>query len=102
MREVLTHGACSDDVFQEFVRAEGEARFLFGSDVRDYLQTLRDKLSFINIFTADVIRADPDKAEKFKKRAQTITSVSKFFSTGLELFAPYIRLDQKHTPFWRP
>jgi hypothetical protein len=25
-----------------------------------------------------------------------------FFDTSSELFAPYLCLDQKHTPFWRP
>jgi hypothetical protein len=99
---VMRHGSVADDVAAQFARGRAEARFLFGPDVLDYLQSVWSDVTWIHTYTPDTIRQSPNPSDLFNKRTDTMIRVSNFFTEAPNKFAPYIRMDQKNTPFWRP
>lgn len=100
--DVVRDGASSDDTFRAFVRAENDARFLFGPDVLDYLQKLREDFVFVTTYTVPVIQRDPNREQLFQRHTATLLRINAFFKDGPDKFGPYMRMDQKNTPFWRP
>jgi hypothetical protein len=68
--DVLTHAETSHDTLQAFLRAEADARFLFGEDVRLELRALSYDIVFLHTHNKAVID-DPDlpnRDDLFKER----------------------------------
>ncbi len=100
--QIVRQGEASDDEWRQVARANAEARFLFGNEIDQYLQSIIEDVVFMNVYRTDVIQAATNSTELFQKRLDVMVTLPKFFTDGAEKFAPYIRLDQKNTPFWRP
>jgi hypothetical protein len=105
MRDVLRHGAVSNDTLRAYFRGENAALFLFGSEVVAYLQSLRKDFAFLSSYSVDVIRQGPAEQMEglYKHRSDAMLRIGHFFNDATtKKFSPYIRMDQKKTPWWRP
>jgi hypothetical protein len=87
--------------FWSFVRAEANARFLFGLDVIAALEALRSDLADVMSFTG--IEHSPDSNKINDRKYQALQNIASFIQVkSAPLFAPYIRLDQKMSGLWWP
>lgn len=100
--QIIRHGAATHEDYQNFVSAKFEAQFLFGKEIAAYLSRVLEAVVFMNVYDVPTIQTSPNAAQLFNKRTETMVTLSKFFVEAPEHFAPYIRLDQRNTPFWRP
>lgn len=100
--EVMRHGAANDQSFHEFAVGQADARFLFGDDVKEYLQQLRKGFAFLVSFRDADIDESPNRTELIDIKYKHITKITGFFAEAPDIFEPYMRLSQRHTPFWRP
>jgi hypothetical protein len=99
---VLREGKVSQEAFNEFLIGEADARFLFGDDVREYLKTLHEHFAWMLSFTDDVIDRKSNRNQLIDLKSQHLSEIVNFFQEAPDLFAPYMRLEKKNTPFWRP
>ncbi|MBS0536946.1 MAG: hypothetical protein JSR72_23045 [Proteobacteria bacterium] len=99
---VMREAEVNADAFQNFAIGQAESRFLFGDDVKEYLQTLRESFAWPMAFTNTVIDHSEDRENLVNTKYDHIKRIVDFYSKGPELFAPYIKLEHKNTPFWRP
>jgi hypothetical protein len=99
---VLREGEVSQEAFREFVIGEADARFLFGDDVHEYLKTLRKRFAWLLSFTNEVIDQKPNRNQLIDLKFKYIAEIVAFYDNAPDLFAPYMKLTQKNTPFWRP
>lgn len=99
---VVREGEASGEAFREFMIGEADARFLFGDDVREYLKTLRKSFAWLLSFTNEVIDRSPDRAQLIDTKFKYLGEIAAFYDKAPDLFAPYMKLAQKNTPFWRP
>jgi hypothetical protein len=100
--EVMREGSVPGSAFQAFMIAQADARFLFGDDVKAYLQTLREHLAWMTSFTDNVIDQRTNRAQLIDIKFKKFGVVTEFYKTAPELFGPYMNLSQKNIPFWRP
>ena len=96
------HAQVSDEAFRDFVIAEADARFLFGDDVHEYMRKLRKRFAWLVTFTDDVIDRRNNRTQLIDLKAEYLNDVMEFYNEAPDLFAPYMKLTQKNTPFWRP
>lgn len=77
-------------------------RFLFGDDVQEYLKALRKCFAWLMSMTNEVIDNSPKRAELIDTKFKYIAEIVAFYDKAPGLFAPYMKLTQRNTPFWRP
>lgn len=99
---VMRDAEANGESFQNFCIAQADARFLFGDDVKTYLQTLRESFAWLLSFTNRVIDASENRAELIDTKYKHIKKIIDFYAEAPTLFGPYIALTHKSTPFWRP
>jgi hypothetical protein len=99
---VLREGEVSGAAFNEFMIGQADATFLFGEDVQEYLKSLRKCFAWLLSMTNEVIDNSPKRAELIDTKFKYIAEIVAFYDTAPRLFAPYMKLTQKNTPFWRP
>ena len=99
---VMRDAEANAEAFQTFSIAQAEARFLFGEDIKEYLQTLRESFAWLLSFTNTVIDQSENRAELVDAKYNHIKRIVDFYNIAPTLFAPYIELKHKNTPFWRP
>jgi hypothetical protein len=99
---IMRNGAATQQEFFAFAEAVERCRFLFGDDVHQYLADLRTKLSFMSVFTDQVIdqRTESERSRLIDKKYDYLNDVANFEKDGVPLFAPYLKLDQKMRYFW--
>jgi len=86
------------------LKAELEARFLFGDEVLKRLETLRGELAFLNTYTNAMI-ADPhlpDRNNIIQQKYKCLKGLANWSLNTVQVFAPYIRLTQKQRNVWWP
>ena len=49
-----------------------------------------------------VIDNSPKRAKLIDTKSTYIAEIVAFYDTAPQLFAPYMKLTQRNTPFWRP
>jgi len=76
---------------REFLKAVNEAYFLFGDDLRSYLDRLRTDIVVVHTFDTQGPGAMKDA---WDKRVQAMNRINKFYETGQPLFAKYMRFSQ--------
>jgi hypothetical protein len=100
---VLREGKVDEDAFRRFLTSKLAARFLFGRDVLAYLDSIyKDIVSLNTIYRDDVIDTKPDREALINKKYDAFNHIAEFAQNAPEIFAPYMRMNQKNTPFWRP
>lgn len=78
--------------FGESIR---DARYLFGSEVNDYLEGFRSMLIGMAL-AEDMIEAhEPDRGDWISKKYHALQQVSSFYEDFPKLCDPYMRMDQK-------
>jgi len=63
---------------------------------------LRKRLAWLVSFTDEVIDRRNNRNQLIDLKYQYLEEVIAFFDKAPDLFAPYMKLTQKNTPFWRP
>lgn len=99
---VLREGKATGNDLREFMIGQADAKFLFGEDVQKYLLVLRKRLAWLVSFTDEVIDRRNNRNQLIDLKYQYLEEVIVFFDKAPDLFAPYMKLTQKNTPFWRP
>jgi hypothetical protein len=99
---VMQDGEANGESFRNFAIAQADARFLFGDDVKEYLQTLRESFAWLTSFTNTVIDQSENRAELIDTKYRHIKRIIDFYEEAPAIFGPYISLTHKSTPFWRP
>jgi hypothetical protein len=79
---VIRHGRADDETFTAFARGQAEASFIFGSDVLEYLQSLRKDFAFLNTYTVATIQQSPNNAALFQQRTDTMLRIGAVFNDG--------------------
>lgn len=102
MGPVLREGKVDGHAYKEFLIAEAEGRFLFGDDIQQYLRSLRKHFAWLLSFTDEIIDGRPNRTQMIDLKHQYLAELVGFFDTAPGLFAPYMKLTHKNTPFWRP
>jgi hypothetical protein len=93
------NGTEMEKPFWSFVRAEANARFLFGVDVIAALEALRSDLADAMSFTG--IEQGPEYNKMNDRKHEARQNIASFIQVkSAPLFAPYIRLDQKMSGLW--
>lgn len=99
---VMRDGEANGNAFQNFAIAQADARFLFGDDVKTYLQTLRESFAWLMSFTNAVIDQSENRSALIDTKYKHIGKIIDFYKEAPAIFGPYISLSHKSTPFWRP
>jgi hypothetical protein len=87
--------------FWNFVKAEANARFLFGEEVIAKLAKRRADVAAVKAFIE--VRDDhPSRDQILNREQQARENLATFVQNSSVLFAPYIRLDQKMPSLWWP
>jgi hypothetical protein len=68
----MRSGKVTFDSFRAFAIGQADARFLFGDDVKQYLQTLRESFAWMESYTDDAI----DQAQDREKLIEPDTTIS--------------------------
>ncbi|TKT45687.1 ABC transporter ATP-binding protein [Rhizobium sp. LC145] len=92
MSLINTSGKVSDESNRLLLEAEGEAAFVFGQDIQEYLREL-----WVICVQAGTLAPDNGYQgdEQSARRLKLLRTVSDFYNKGPDRFAPYMRMDQK-------
>jgi hypothetical protein len=99
--EVFRSAQVSADTFK-FVSARRRARFLFGKDVNDYLEKLHKDFAWRFTYTDDTIDADGERERRLEEKTAVLLRIANFSNDAIDIFAPYMRMDQKLPSTWLP
>lgn len=99
---VVRHARVANNTFYDYSTAQADARFLFGADVKRYLQEMREALAWLAAYSDQVIDQSPERVSLIKTKHEKLLKVTKFYEDSPRLFGPYMDLSQKNTPIWRP
>lgn len=99
--QIAREGEADPEASQAFTRAQVDAEFLFGPEVKTYLEGIA--LDIIKLRSYRVIsERDAEFSKKIEMKGAIFERIVDFYKTSPPIFAPYIELTQKNTPFWRP
>ena len=96
--EISRSGASSSKVEYDLIEAIDAARFLFGSEVRAYLDKLYHNLidlDYCNTSMKDPTLAPADRAALAQKRTEHFKSITSFYGNIDTLFGPYLSATHK-------
>lgn len=89
MFSINASGKVSEDSERLLLDVQNEAKFLFGSDISEYLE----ELWLIFIQAREYEGSPPSKS--IAQRRKLMEAVSDFYRGGPDRFAPYMRMDQR-------
>jgi hypothetical protein len=80
----------------EFMQAMERAYFFFGDDVDDYIKRLWSDITDVRTADAELEGTQDNETRRkiLEKRRAALTRISQFHSSGLPLFARYMRFSQ--------
>ncbi|MER8581727.1 hypothetical protein NKG95_24060 [Mesorhizobium sp. M1423] len=93
---VNTHGKASPDAEADLLAAMNSAEFLFGKDVRDYLQKLWER--FVRLGAASAMIEGTEGEERKRQielRSRFALEISRFYYEGSDIFSPYMRMEHR-------
>jgi hypothetical protein len=96
--EISRSGASNSKVEYDFIEAIDGARFLFGSEVRTYLDKLYLNLvhlDYCNTSMKDPNLAPADRAVLVQQRTEHFKSITSFYGNIDSLFGPYLSATHK-------
>ena len=89
---VMREGIVDGDAFRRYLNGRMQARFLFGTDVLEFLDSIYD----------DVIDHSAKRVELTDNKFAALRRVSGFAERAPAVFGPYMNMTARNTPFWRP
>jgi len=89
---VMREGIVDGDAFRRYLNGRMQARFLFGTDVLEFLDSIYD----------DVIDHSAKRVELTDNKFAALRRVSGFAERTPAVFGPYMNMTARNTPFWRP
>ena len=66
------------------------------------MQSLRKCFAQLMSMTSEVIDNSPNRVQLVDCKSKCLAEIVAFYDTAPRIFAPYMKLTQKNTPFWRP
>lgn len=78
------------EAFFDFFRAEMDAKYLFGPDVADTLESYRKDFAAINAFS-NLPNDSPDRQNMIDEKHAAMQRIAAFLLNSSDLFAPYMR-----------
>ena len=97
---VVRSGTVNLDDVGRFFRAEEQTRFLFGSEVKRYLEVIRKQMTRHRLAESAVKTEDDEKrARAADIEADAFTAISNFYEEFPSLIMPYVKMRQKAPPF---
>ena len=100
---VLREGVVDAHAFRRYLDGKMRARFLFGNDVLEFLDSVYDDIVALQtIYTDDVINHSARRMELTDKKFAAVRRVSAFAEQAPLIFGPYMSMTARNTPFWRP
>lgn len=96
---VNTHGRTSHEAEVDLLTAMNSAEFLFGQDVRDYLDKMWER--FIRFGAASAMMQDTEgEARKthVEEHLRLVQEITQFYYEGSDVFAPYMRMEHRLRP----
>ncbi|MBO9100329.1 MULTISPECIES: hypothetical protein [unclassified Rhizobium] len=97
VRSVNTSGTVADEAQFNLLTAINRAEFLFGNDVREYLEKLWE--DYVHLQSATYEMADlqpgPERLAAIKRRTEHFRGITAFYKDSVPIFARYLRMDQK-------
>jgi hypothetical protein len=94
--DMVQHGIVPGKSYWQYLRASQRAAILFGPDVTDYLETVRQAM-IRHEAEKDRARSDDDavRGPAVDIQADTFTVISDFYKNFDPLIAPYMQIHQK-------
>jgi hypothetical protein len=94
--EIIREGVVPIDAYHRYVNASLRAAFLFGSEVTDYLETLRLTMTKM-IALRDGLRSENDdrRARSADAEAKAFQVITEFYKNFSALIKPYMSMHQK-------
>ncbi len=94
---VVSEATATPDTIRKYSTVQAEARFLFGRDVTDYLQSMREALSKLNYYhrmrEAKIPAAE--RETNIVREHELLERASKFDENLAALMEPYARMHHK-------
>jgi hypothetical protein len=87
--------------FWSYIRAESDARFLFGEDVIETLAKRREDIAAVMAFS-ELDHSHPEWQQLNDRKYTALQNLAAFVQNSSPIFAPYMRLDQKMPSLWWP
>jgi len=97
---VWRNGGCSQQEFFDFANAMERCRFIFGNDVFEFLTILKNDLAWLSSFDDQTINASNERQKLIAEKYKRLRRITQFYETGLPIFEPYMKLDQKMRGFF--
>jgi hypothetical protein len=94
---VFRDGSVSNEAFNNLIVAKSSCRFLFGDDVKNYVQKMQEDFAFLAAFTDQVLdqKQEPERSRLIDKKYACLERIVDFHNTAVPIFAPYMRMDLK-------
>jgi hypothetical protein len=93
---VMTKGTVTDENFIAYMRAIDQADYLFGEDVKNYLNDLRMELLRHQTAETNIkTREGAERERAVTARYQASQAINDFYKRFPPLLSPYARMDQK-------
>ncbi|AZO34225.1 MAG: hypothetical protein EOS76_01265 [Mesorhizobium sp.] len=96
---VNTHGRTSREAEIDLLTAMNSAEFLFGKDVRDYLDKMWER--FIKFGAASAMMQETEGEERkahIDDHLRLVQEITQFYYEGSDVFAPYMRMEHRLRP----
>src|ERR1019366_9316153 len=98
--DVVQSGSVTPNSRNAFFRAQEKSRFLFGDEIRSYLEQLRKEMVRHQLAEQQVKSEDDMKRAKAADvEAECFTRISNFYEEFPALIMPYVKMHQKAPPF---
>ena len=93
---INTHGKVDETADRKLLEAMNASEFLFGDDIREYLEAMWKKFSKMRVAQSQLENSD----EKIRKKAVSnkydlFREITQFYYEGGDVFAHYMRIDHK-------
>jgi hypothetical protein len=97
--DVVRSGSVQVDDVNRFFSAEERSRFLFGPEVKRYLEGIRKQMTRHRLAELQVKTDDDEKrARAADVEAEAFQAISNFYEEFPSLIMPYVKMHQKAPP----
>jgi hypothetical protein len=101
---IITNGKITFENFSDLLTAKAAARFLFGQEVQEHLNSLHRDFAFW-LAHPDKLLADPNTTNRealIDKKYEVEARFVEYPRNAAAIFGPYMRFTDKQTKPWLP